>query len=232
MHPKTLKETIMSDNLKNSDLSCTKDRILDAAERLFAMKGYHNTSLREITSMASVNLASVNYHFGSKEKLLKSVFERRLIPLNDIRFRLLDDIEERSKNENRKPEVREILSAFVEPTLRHIEAGEGWREFSMLVGRALNDPDNVQEDPFLELVIPLFVRMFSLLSLALPEVPGKVLFLKLYYSLGVIQQVISGWKREDRFDHMPDMKKHYTADIDIIVETILNFTEAGILSKF
>jgi len=217
----------MADNTKCADNPSTKDRILDAAEKLFAVNGYHNTSLREITSTAMVNLASVNYHFGSKEKLLKSVFERRLIPMNEIRFRLLDEIGQRCKNENRKPDVREILAAFVEPTLRHIEAGEGWMEFSMLVGRALNDPDNIQADPFLELVIPLFVRMFNLLSLALPEVPGKILLLKLYFSLGVVQQTISGWKRVDRFEHMPEMEKHYTSDLDIIIDTILDFIEAG-----
>lgn len=213
-----------------TEYSCTKERILDAAERLFATKGYHNTSLREITSAARVNLASVNYHFGSKEKLLKSVFERRLIPLNDLRFRLLDEIDEKSKRENRLPGVREILGAFVEPTLRRIEAGEGWREFSMLVGRALNDPDNIQEEPFLELVIPLFTRMFELLSRALPEIPGRILFLRLYFSISIVQQLISGWKREDRFEQMPEMKEHYTSDIDFIIDVTLDFIEAGTLS--
>jgi len=217
----------MGDNSKCMDHSGTKERILDAAEKLFALKGYHNTSLREITSTAIANLASVNYHFGSKENLLKSVFERRLIPMNEIRFRLLDEIEQKCTNENKKPDVREILAAFVEPTLRYIEAGEGWMEFSMLVGRALNDPDNIQADPFLELVIPLFVRLFKLLSLALPELPGKILLLKLYFSIGVVQQTISGWKRVERFDHMPEMQKHYTSDLDTVIDTILDFIEAG-----
>lgn len=211
----------------NPDNPCTKEKILDSAERLFAIKGYHNTSLREITSSANVNLASVNYHFGSKENLLKSVYERRLVPMNDIRFGLLDEIEEKCRIENRKPEVREILRAFVDPTLRLIESGEGWMEFSMLVGRALNEPDNNQADPFLKLVIPLFVRMFDLLSEAMPELPGKILLLKLYFSLGVVQQTISGWKRVERFAHMPEMEKHYTSDIDTIIDTMTDFIEAG-----
>ncbi|MCK5341339.1 MAG: helix-turn-helix transcriptional regulator, partial [Desulfobulbaceae bacterium] len=63
----------------------TKHRILDAAERLFADKGYHNTSLRNITSAAKANLASVNYHFGSKEALISEVMDRRLAPINKIR---------------------------------------------------------------------------------------------------------------------------------------------------
>ena len=54
----------------------TKNKILDAAESLFADKGFSGTSLREITSLAEVNLAAVNYHFGSKKELIKSVMSR------------------------------------------------------------------------------------------------------------------------------------------------------------
>ena len=57
----------------------TKERILDAAERLFADEGFAATSLRQITAEAGVNLAAVNYHFGSKESLLTAVFERRVV---------------------------------------------------------------------------------------------------------------------------------------------------------
>ena len=50
----------------------TKNKILDAADVLFADKGFNGTSLREITSQANVNLAAVNYHFGSKEYQFKN----------------------------------------------------------------------------------------------------------------------------------------------------------------
>ena len=71
----------------------TKDRILDAAEGLFAQQGFSATSLRAITAQAGVNLAAVNYHFGSKDGLLEAVFVRRLGPLNDERLALLDEAE-------------------------------------------------------------------------------------------------------------------------------------------
>ena len=61
--------------------SDTVQRILDAAEVLFAQKGFAETSLRAITSRAGVNLAAVNYHFGSKEALVQAVFERYLTQL-------------------------------------------------------------------------------------------------------------------------------------------------------
>jgi AcrR family transcriptional regulator len=53
----------------------TKKRILDAAERLFAREGFHSTSLRMLTKEAGVNLAAVNYHFGSKEELINFCFQ-------------------------------------------------------------------------------------------------------------------------------------------------------------
>ena len=81
----------------------TKTRILDAAENLFAARGYHNTSLREITKEAGVNLAAVNYHFGSKEALLRAVIKRRLVPLNQVRTRRLHEVREKARREKRRP---------------------------------------------------------------------------------------------------------------------------------
>ena len=60
----------------------TKERILGAAEALFAQRGFDGASLRQLTAAAGVNLAAVNYHFGSKEKLVEQVFRRRLDALN------------------------------------------------------------------------------------------------------------------------------------------------------
>ena len=73
--------------IRNAD---TRERILDAAERLFMAYGYDGTSMRQITGEAGVNLAAVNYHFGSKEALIQEVFRRRLDWLNEERMRVLD----------------------------------------------------------------------------------------------------------------------------------------------
>src|SRR5882762_11783567 len=71
----------------------TKTRILDAAEHLFMEHGFEATSLRQLTSAASVNLAAVNYHFGSKEELFQAVLTRRLDPMNQERIVLLTKLE-------------------------------------------------------------------------------------------------------------------------------------------
>ena len=74
--------------------SNTQKKILDAAEHLFAKEGFHSTSLRMLTREAGVNLAAVNYHFGSKEELIKAVIERRLLPLNRLRIDKLHGVKE------------------------------------------------------------------------------------------------------------------------------------------
>lgn len=88
----------------------TRERILDAAERLFMESGYEGTSMRMITGEAEVNLAAVNYHFGSKEALLREVFRRRLSWLNRERLSALNELEEKANGEPLKPSA--ILEAF------------------------------------------------------------------------------------------------------------------------
>ena len=73
--------------------AATKQRILDTAESLFMEHGFEATSLRSITAAAGVNLAAVNYHFGSKEELFQSVLTRRLDPMNHARLALLTRLE-------------------------------------------------------------------------------------------------------------------------------------------
>src|SRR5215212_6074389 len=70
-----------------------KLRILEAAEALFVEHGFEATSLRQLTAAASVNLAAVNYHFGSKEELFQAVLTRRLDPMNQERIELLGKVE-------------------------------------------------------------------------------------------------------------------------------------------
>ena len=72
--------------------TATRNRILDAAEGLFAEKGYAGASIRRITAEAEVDLGAVRYHFGSKDALFGEVMRRRLVPLNEERLELLDQL--------------------------------------------------------------------------------------------------------------------------------------------
>src|SRR5437660_3119973 len=94
----------------------TKTRILDAAERLFMEHGFEATSLRQLTSAAGVNLAAVNYHFGSKEDLFQAVLTRRLDAMNQERIDLLDRVEREAAGE--PPQVEKVIFAMLVPALR------------------------------------------------------------------------------------------------------------------
>src|SRR6185437_16471905 len=88
----------------------TKTRILKAAEKLFGLRGFDATSLRDITAEAQVNLAAVNYHFQSKESLIDALIERRILPINQRRFEMLDAA-------GHPPSVDQIVEAFLAPML-------------------------------------------------------------------------------------------------------------------
>src|SRR3569832_215650 len=89
--------------------AATKAAVFNAAERLFALHGFQNVSVRDITAEAGEKLASVNYHFGSKDALLFEIFRRRTSELNRERARMLHEAADRHDG---KPSVREILEAY------------------------------------------------------------------------------------------------------------------------
>ena len=102
-------------------LFSTKQRILGAAEELFARHGFAGASLRQVTAAAQFNLAAVNYHFGSKENLINEVFRRRLDGLNAQRMTALTAARARPGYA-----LEDTLDAFVK-LLRHKVDGSGLR---------------------------------------------------------------------------------------------------------
>ncbi|MFC0677765.1 TetR/AcrR family transcriptional regulator [Lysobacter korlensis] len=109
----------------------TKDRILGAAEELFAQFGFAGTSLRQVTSRADVNIAAVNYHFGSKENLVNEVFRRRMDEMSEQRMAAL-----KAAVEQHPGELEPILAAFVEPALAMAQDRHGGGAFVRVVARA------------------------------------------------------------------------------------------------
>ena len=109
----------------------TKDRILNAAEGLFALQGFSGTSLREVTSRADVNIAAVNYHFGSKENLINEVFRRRMDEMSAARIRLLKQAVAESPKQ-----IEPILRAFVIPALAVSQDRGGGVAFIRVIARA------------------------------------------------------------------------------------------------
>jgi AcrR family transcriptional regulator len=97
----------------------TRDRLLNAAEQLFATRGIDAVSVRDITDEAEANLAAVNYHFGSKHGLVVAIVQRRADELGRRRAELLDELERAGR-----VSLREVIRAMVVPTAELIEADE------------------------------------------------------------------------------------------------------------
>jgi AcrR family transcriptional regulator len=118
----------------------TRDRILDAAERLFAVRGFHGVSVREITGEADVDVALANYHFGSKQGLLEAVFLRRAEDLNAERLERLDAV--LAARVRGAPSLESIIDAFTHPLLdRSARGGTGWKSYFALIAEVNNSPE-------------------------------------------------------------------------------------------
>jgi AcrR family transcriptional regulator len=115
----------------------TRTKILDAAEHLFAERGYRGTSVRAITDLAGANLAAVGYHFGSKAELLAAVVRRVVDPVTAAQRAGLDELLARTPD----PSVGDLVEAFAGPLFDRMPAGdEGGARTSRLVMTILSDP--------------------------------------------------------------------------------------------
>ncbi|MBW2475570.1 MAG: CerR family C-terminal domain-containing protein [Deltaproteobacteria bacterium] len=201
----------------------TKQRILDAAEHLFARNGYHATSLRGITTTADANLAAVNYHFGSKEALLEAVIVRRLDPLNEIRRGQLEALLQKAELAGELPSCREVLRAFVEPTLRLRQQGSEAEDFIALIGRTLAEPRGIAMSIFLRHMQPLLQRIFQALALSLPALTEQDLFWRMHFTMGCLSHIM---RCHERYSMVPD-NVNIDLPVDELIEHFLDFTTAG-----
>ena len=184
----------------------TRTRILDAAEELFMQHGFEGTSMRQLTARAGVNLAAVNYHFGSKDALIEAVFKRRLDPMNAERVAALDALEKAG------PALAsvDIIRAFVVPSLRLIEdAKGGGRNFIRLLGRTYTEPAKAVRALIGQMYAPTMERYKRALERALPQMPPDELVWRMHFMFGTLAytlaatdtvQLIAGCKPEDRYD--------------------------------
>jgi AcrR family transcriptional regulator len=162
-----------------NDRQDTKTRILDAAERLFGVKGFDSTSLRDITAEAQVNLAAVNYHFQSKDSLIDAVIARRIEPVNRKRLEMLDKV-------GQSPTLEQILASFLQPVLEL-----NCENVAPLVGRFLAEPRQFFERVYKKHLLPVSNRFREELAKVLPELPADERLWRLYFSAGVMNHLMS-----------------------------------------
>jgi AcrR family transcriptional regulator len=174
----------------------TKQKILDTAERLFAKQGFSATSIRQITSIAGVNVASIHYHFGSKDHVVSAIFSRRLSPLNRARLERLEEHKKNSKAGH--PSLNQTIEAFIGPPLRlGLRSGKGERQFMQLMGRAFTEPGHYWE----ELIMPQFKDIaavfFPALRVHLPNLSEEDFFWRIVFMIGTMSHTMSAAPRLD-----------------------------------
>jgi len=167
----------------------TKDRILDAAESLYVASGFDAMSMRQITTAAGVNLAAVNYHFGSKESLIQVVLSRRLDGLNDARLAMLDQFELRLGG---NVTCEHLLTAMFLPALRMSQDKDVSGQYLQFVGRAYTDPSPAVQDYLRERYIATLARFFMAFQRALPDLSREDLGFRLNFAMGALAGVLAG----------------------------------------
>jgi AcrR family transcriptional regulator len=186
----------------------TQIRILDVAEELFMLHGFEGTSMRLLTSKAAVNLAAVNYHFGSKDALIEAVFRRRLDAINAERIAELDRIEGDAPGKQLAPEA--IIRAFLGPSLRMVaDEQNGGRNFARLLGRTYSEPAKPIRMIIGQLYAGTIERYKAAFERALPQLPRDELIWRMHFMFGTLAytlaatdtvHLIAGCKPEDRYD--------------------------------
>ena len=164
----------------------TRTRILDAAERLLAERGFASCSLRAVTAAAGVNLGAVNYHFRSKEALIQAVFRRRLEPLNRERLARLNVLEAEARGKALPLTV--LLHILLDPLFDRGRDGIG---FVRLLGRMYSEPSidiyrifHAELRETIDRFLPAFRR-------TLPQLQPEDLYWRVFFTIGAMAQTLA-----------------------------------------
>ena len=204
--------------------SDTVDRILDAAEELFAERGFSETSLRMITGKAGVNLAAVNYHFGSKKSLIQAVFARFLTPFCIALEEAFDRLEAETAPE--PPDLESVLrvltSTLVEMPRQH---DRSIAIYMRLQGLAYTESQGHLRR-FLEAEYShTFGRFMGLLKNATPELSAVERYWRNHFMLGATAFALSS---SDALTEILWNKLGVETPIEEIVDQLVPFLAAGI----
>jgi len=204
----------------------TKEKILDAAEAMFMEHGFEATSLRAITAAAGVNLAAVNYHFGSKEELFQAVLTRRLDPMNQERVDLLTRLEREAAPDPLSCD--RILSAMFIPALKLARDPErGGKDFLRLLGRAYADPAPFIRRFLAEQYAVMIARFKAAFGRALPDLPRKELSWRLHFIMGALSYTLAG---TDALRLIAELTPAETGNDEMLLNRLAPFLLAGLQS--
>ncbi len=197
----------------------TRHRILDTAERLFAERGYHAVSLRQIGDEADAQIALISYHFGSKELLYRAVFERRLTPVSERRRAALATAMAANAGQ---PTIEAVLDAFARPwiEMRDTEAGHF---YARLIAREVNDPQEEERGIVASLLDPIARDFLHAMELALPGHERSDVHWAYHFFIGLLTLTMANPRRVKRLSG--DLMDQ---TIDVVVSRLIAFVSNGL----
>ena len=203
----------------------TKENLLDSAEKLFSRKGFAATSVRQITADAKVNLAALNYHFGTKQKLISAVFSRRIGPLNIERIQLLEGYS--LEADDGMPSLQYSVKALVGPALRlSHDPDRGGKEFMHLMGRAFSDPGEGLDEIVMQQFAPLAKIFLPVLRNHLVDLDAEEFFWRVHFMIGAMAYTMAAPHRLTFLSQgLCSME-----DPEEAIEQLVNFIVAGLLA--
>jgi AcrR family transcriptional regulator len=203
------------------DADATRNRLLDAAEELFADRGYHAVSMRDIARRACVNLAAAGYHYGSKENLFVEALSRRIRPLNERRLAALSALEARKK----PPTLAEIFDAFarvmIEEAVGNPETG---RRLNRLLSRAFAESDEIAQHIFRQELLHVALRFIQAVRRVYPDLSDEQAGLGIALYAGCVIHMLR-WVNSPPF---PDLvRAQANPDVNTLMGTLVSFGSAG-----
>lgn len=205
---------------------CTKKSLLDVAEELFSEKGFAETSLRSITTKAGVNLASVNYHFGSKKSLIQAVFARFLTPFCQALELELKKYETGLEHES--ADLEHLLRILTQTALLTTQnQTNGPRIFMRLLGLAYTQGQGHLRRFLTREYGAVFAAFTRLITDATPQLSEQERFWRIHFALGSTIFALSG---AESLTAMAEHDLGQASGMEQLVDEMIPFLVAGLHS--
>ena len=199
----------------------TRERLLDAAEELFASNGFAGTSIREITSAAACNLAAVNYHFGGKSRLYREVFRRRLAVLREQR---VGSVRRFLAHGRARPALEKVLSEFARVFLEPLVEKDRGRLLIELWAREMLDPQLPSGTFEEEIVAPVQQVLAEAIAAAIPSISAATARLCV---VSVVSQLVQVAQRA-RWAELTEAPDRGASQLAAVVRHLVRFSAGGV----
>ena len=202
-------------------------RILDAAETLFAERGFSDTSLRTITAQANVNLAAVNYHFGSKDVLIQAVFKRFLDPF----VKNLDVELDNAESIQRSLSIEALLTILIKTAFETQPPNpekKGLAIFMRLLGLSYTESQSHLKGFLQAEYGSIFGRYMRMIHEAIPDITPEESFWRMHFMIGASVFTMSGI---DSLREMVESDQGRSFSIREIANKIIPFLAAGLRAE-